>query len=91
MNAEKWVKDFKEYINGLTLLREDYNAIMEYINDARELPREQNAIPVDTKVIGSFNGDIEVFCCRNCRTALDPVFNYCPHCGRKIKWNENGE
>jgi hypothetical protein len=48
--------------------------------------KEQEAIPVDTKVIGTFNGDEEVYCCRNCRLVLDPTFYYCPNCGYKVKW-----
>lgn len=48
--------------------------------------KEQEAITVDTKVIGTFNGDVEVYCCRDCRTILDPAFHYCPNCGRAVKW-----
>lgn len=51
--------------------------------DALELLEEH---PVDTKVIGTFNGDIEVYCCQDCRTTLDPAFHYCPNCGRAVKW-----
>ena len=52
-----------------------------------ELLKEQEAIPVDTKVIGTFNGDVEVYCCRDCRTILDPAFHYCPNCGQEVKWD----
>lgn len=44
--------------------------------------------PAETKVIGTFSGDIEVYCCQDCRTTLDPTFHYCPNCGRAVKWNE---
>jgi RNA polymerase subunit RPABC4/transcription elongation factor Spt4 len=30
---EEWKKDFKEYINGLSLPRDDYKGIMEYIDE----------------------------------------------------------
>lgn len=30
---EEWKKDFKEYVNCLLLLRDDYNGIMEYIDE----------------------------------------------------------
>lgn len=51
--------------------------------------KEQDPILVDTKIIGMPDGnDIEVNCCRKCRSVLDPTFNYCPHCGKEIKWNE---
>ena len=54
--------------------------------DALELLKEPETIPVDTKIIGTSNGDVEVYCCRDCRTVLDPAFHYCPHCGRAVKW-----
>lgn len=52
-----------------------------------ELLKGQEAIPVDTKVIGVASGDIEVHCCRDCRTILDPAFHYCPNCGKAVKWD----
>ena len=54
---------------------------------AHAMLKEQEAIQVDTKVIGTFNGDMEVYCCRNCRTILDPAFHYCPNCGHEVKWD----
>ena len=29
----EWKKDFKEYVNSLSMLNDDYKGIMEYIND----------------------------------------------------------
>jgi len=69
-----------------------YNDIEENCNDALcsdtlTLLKEMEAVPVDTKMIGIPNGeDIEVYCCRDCRTVLDPAFHYCPNCGREVKW-----
>ena len=57
------------------------------IDNALAMLKKQEAIPVDTKVIGTSNGDVKVYCCRNCRMVLDPWFHYCPNCGRQIKWN----
>jgi hypothetical protein len=58
------------------------------LRGAHELLKEQEAIPVDTKAVGIFNGDMEVYCCRDCRTILDPAFHYCPNCGRAVKWDD---
>ena len=59
--------------------------VYRYFRDL--IMKEQEAIPVDTKVIVTFNGDVEVYCCRNCRLVLDPTFHYCPNCGRQVKWD----
>jgi rubrerythrin len=60
---------------------------LEQLNEQEAIPVDtQEAIQVDTKVIGTLNGDMEVYCCRNCRTILDPAFDYCPNCGQKVKW-----
>ncbi len=48
----------------------------------------REAIPIDTMVIGTVNGDIEVYCCRNCRTVLTPSFHFCPNCGKGVKWDD---
>lgn len=65
-----------------------YAVSEETINDTLELLEEQQAIPVDTKVIGTERGDIEVYCCRACRFQLDPTFHFCPNCGKEVKWND---
>lgn len=54
--------------------------------NALELLKQQEPIPVETKVIGLPTGDQEVWCCRDCRMVLDPNFSYCPHCGAKLSW-----
>ena len=43
MTIEEWAKDFKSYVNGLTIFRDDYDGIMEYIDDAISLMEEQEA------------------------------------------------
>lgn len=54
-----------------------------------ELLNEQEAVPVDTKMIGMPNGtDIEVFCCPDCRMVLDESFHFCPNCGQAVKWDD---
>ena len=44
MTTEEWAKDFKSYINALDMPRDDYKGIMEYIDDAVSLLKEQEAV-----------------------------------------------
>ena len=64
----------------LSIMRETINAL--------KAQQEEQAMPVDTKVIGGVWGDMEVYCCRACRFQLDPVFHFCPNCGKELKWND---
>ena len=41
MTIEEWAKDFKSYVNELQMPRDDYKGIMEYIDDAIVLLKEQ--------------------------------------------------
>ena len=41
MTIEEWAKDFKSYVNALDMQRDDYKSIMEYIDDAIALLKEQ--------------------------------------------------
>ena len=41
MTIKEWVKDFKSYVNALDIQRDDYNGIMEYIDDALDFLKEQ--------------------------------------------------
>ena len=42
MTIEEWAKDFKSYVNALDMPRDDYKGIMEYIDDALSLLKEQD-------------------------------------------------
>ncbi len=42
MTIEEWAKDFKSYVNELQIPRDDYKGIMEYIDDALDLLKEQD-------------------------------------------------
>ena len=41
MTIEEWAKDFKSYVNALDMPIDDYKGIMEYIDDALSLLKEQ--------------------------------------------------
>ena len=40
--VEEWARDFKAYVDELNIARDDYRGIMEYIDDALALLREQD-------------------------------------------------
>ena len=44
MTIEEWAKDFKSYVNTLDMQRDDYKSIMEYIDDAVAMLKEQPEI-----------------------------------------------
>ena len=44
MTIEEWAKDFKSYVNELDIPRDDYKGIMEFIDDAIALLKEQRTI-----------------------------------------------
>lgn len=89
MSIEEWAKDFKGYVNELSLLRDDYKGVMEYIDDALELLKEQSVKP-------RRNG--RVWLCGNCGEYVgfedhdenDPneFDNYCRKCGKAVAWGD---
>lgn len=86
MTIEEWAKDFKSYVNALDMPRDDYNGIIEYIDDAIDLLKEQEAVdPINS--YGTFR-------CGNCRNIVG--YNdshgrgyqnkFCSKCGKAVKW-----
>ena len=51
----EWKKDFREYINMLNIPRDDYNGIMEYIND---LPSASTDLSNNSPKIDNENGEL---------------------------------
>ena len=44
MTIEEWANDFKSFVNELKMPRDDYKGIMEYIDDAVSLLKEQQKL-----------------------------------------------
>ena len=98
MTIEEWAKDFKSYVNALDMQRDDYNGIIEYIDDALALLKEQSEADEVAPTIGEGAEGEEVIRCGSCGTALYHVFpwtkpgapmkyaSYCRNCGRPINW-----
>ena len=43
MTVDEWAKDFRSFVNELKMPRDDYKGIMEYIDDAIALLKDQEA------------------------------------------------
>ena len=50
---EKWKNDFKGFISELSMPRDDYKGIVEYIN---EVPNETSWIPVSERLPEAMDG-----------------------------------
>lgn len=95
---DEWKNDFRDYVNALDLPRDDYNGIMEYID---ELPFAQ---PERKKGKWNFIGD-QMFECTECGTCYtqgqfhqmrvritDSEFpKFCPNCGADMKGDIRNE
>ena len=85
MTIEEWAKDFKSYVNALNMPRDDYNGIMEYIDDAITILKEQETtLEKDGHHIRCLNcGE---YWCDNDREGNPFPMNFCPNCGKVVKW-----
>lgn len=88
MSIEEWAKDFKGYVNELSLLRDDYKGVMEYIDEGCKLLKEQEAKQV-IGIADSIEG-MEVGHCPSCDRAIvnkkiDET-KFCKFCGQAVKW-----
>jgi hypothetical protein len=77
--AEEWARDFKAYVDELDIARDDYRGIMEYIDDALALLREQEPEkPLSIR-------KIECPACGMTWAMLHrDRIRFCPGCGRKV-------
>jgi len=79
----EWKKDFKGYVNSLSMPRDDYNGIMEYIDELPVTPQTKTRewIFVDKAHEHAHcsecdYGDVDLMNGR--------PHNYCPNCGAKM-------
>ena len=93
MTIEEWKDDFRSFICELTMPRDDYNSIMEYIMEGYNLLKAQE--PVEPTEPDEDNTQY----CGACGSAvgyevLEPSgigyikYNYCPECGQEVKWDD---
>ena len=80
----EWKKDFKGYVNSLSMPRDDYNGIMEYID---ELPVKSE------QKMGRWIYDGDQIICSKCKTAFgflstNLATNFCANCGAKMEVEE---
>lgn len=83
MTVEEWEKDFKSFVNELQMPRDDYKGIMEYIDDAISLLKEQEhkdrmfrALEDDWKRLKELlKEQPEIVRCKDCKFMIeDDVF-----------------
>lgn len=85
MTVNEWAKDFRSFVNELQIPRDDYKDIMEYIDDAVSMLKEQEAVKPKSKVRHGANAQIQHFC-GNCNSMLHGKQKYCSECGQAVKW-----
>lgn len=83
----EWQKDFREYINMLNIPRDDYNGIMEYINDFPSVePRKKGKwIDKSDGIDGAWNY------CSVCGEQAIDLYDFCPNCGAEMREGEEDE
>lgn len=78
---EKWKNDFKRFISELSIPKDDYDGIMEYID---EVPKEKIGkwIP-----LGNYDewGNENSYKCSECGERNFYPDNYCHNCGAKME------
>ena len=87
MTVNEWKEDFMGYINELDMPIDDFNGIMNYIADGCTLLKEQE--PKTGKWIVRTNS----WECSECGQILIIIdgtpheydWDFCPHCGVKLK------
>lgn len=96
MTINEWAKDFKSYVNALDMQRDDYNGIMEYIDDAvsmlKEHEKDIEKRPIQNKDHPRFGMGYEYYdwICPTCRGFLafetdeEHIPKRCPHCGQAV-------
>lgn len=90
MTIKEWREDFKSYINELDIPKDDYNGIIEYIDDGYALMKEQDV----QSVLSNRVCEVEPLryvrkgFCPNCHQEMEWLFNrkYCGFCGQVVKW-----
>ena len=89
MTVNEWAKDFRSFVNELQMPRDDYKGIMEYIDDAVSMLKEQEAVEPDTDSEGTCTcsncGETVGYFPAGCSTPLK-FYKFCPVCGRLVKW-----
>ena len=80
--VQEWARDFIAYADELDIARDAYRGIMEYIDDALTLLREQETTWVREE------DRVNHWHCEKCgfvEGMVAHIHNYCPRCGRKVK------
>lgn len=100
MTVNEWARDFRTFINELQMPRDDYNGIMEYIDDALALMKKQEAREPHYTTLKYLVDGTEVIvhhpecprCIENGLMLWDAEIEkgqaYCKRCGQAVKWDD---
>lgn len=77
-NIVEWKKDFKGYVNSLSMPKDDYNGIMEYIDEVPVTPQQKMGHR-------EYNDIYDHYLCGKCKTVVMDYDNFCPNCGAKMQ------
>ena len=78
----EWKKDFKRYVNSLSMSRDDYNGIMEYVNEL--LVTSQSKTGRWIEEIDDYGKAIGYHCDKcyeDSGFTTDCKWDFCPNCG----------
>lgn len=78
---EEWENDFKKYVDGLSLSRDDYKGIREYIDEVPTVTEKPQGEWIDQDF-----DDLKIsdYRCNQCGHYQDDITNFCPNCGAKM-------
>ena len=78
---EKWKNDFKEFISELSMPRDDYKGIMEYINEIPSVELKTGVWQEST-----IPERYVTHRCSNCGYGVKrlDLYSYCPNCGARM-------
>lgn len=88
----EWKKDFKEYVNSLSIPRDDYKGIMEYIDELPVTPQPKTGYWIEIAQYSDGKHKIE---CSECKGhifsrghansfVVKNEYKFCPHCGKRM-------
>ena len=82
----EWKKDFKGFINALSMPRDDYKGIMEFIDELPVTSKSKTGQWIaDVDRWGDIVTTVNGYRCSECNTFDTDKDNYCPNCGAKME------
>lgn len=85
MDIEKRLRtSLRRVISECRMGLEDVEDDIRIVGDCVE-----KQIPLQPFKTTNWLAKLDLFECYNCDHVLDKTYNYCPHCGQRIEWDED--